>query len=255
QLTFSAPVVAGGASSAQTMLDSPQAQAPASAAPVPAAVAIPPTAPPPTSEGRGFPWGRVLIGLGALVVLGIIAVVAILVVGGFFLAPEPVAPVPPVPPAQQPAQPTAPVVQPTVAVQQPPAAAPPAAAPPSGPTQAAPVGSVPGSCADDSLFLTDITIPDGTVLSANATFVKTWEIQNTGTCTWDGYNLVWISDARMNAAISTPVGRVEPGQTIQVSVTLVAPPAPGEHRANFQMQNASGARFGDMPYVIVIVQI
>jgi len=40
-------------------------------------------------------------------------------------------------------------------------------------------------CAD-SIFVQDMTIPDGTVETAGAVFQKTWRMRNTGTCAWDG---------------------------------------------------------------------
>src|SRR5512140_2447803 len=33
-------------------------------------------------------------------------------------------------------------------------------------------------------FIKDVTIPDGTQLSVNEVFTKTWRLQNRGTCTW-----------------------------------------------------------------------
>jgi len=36
----------------------------------------------------------------------------------------------------------------------------------------------------DSLFLVDVTIPDGTIMAPEEKFVKTWKFKNTGTCGW-----------------------------------------------------------------------
>src|SRR5688572_33446410 len=33
-------------------------------------------------------------------------------------------------------------------------------------------------------FIKDVTVPDGTQLSAGEVFTKTWRLQNRGTCTW-----------------------------------------------------------------------
>ena len=33
-------------------------------------------------------------------------------------------------------------------------------------------------------FVSDVTVPDDTVVPAGSTFVKTWRIRNDGTCTW-----------------------------------------------------------------------
>ena len=46
-------------------------------------------------------------------------------------------------------------------------------------------GSAPATSACDvSVFITDVTIPDGTLMAPGQNFDKTWRIQNSGTCTW-----------------------------------------------------------------------
>ena len=45
-----------------------------------------------------------------------------------------------------------------------------------------------GDACNNSSFVSDVTIPDGTVLPAGQNFDKVWAVKNTGTCTWDdGY--------------------------------------------------------------------
>ena len=36
----------------------------------------------------------------------------------------------------------------------------------------------------DAVYVSDVTIPDGTVLAPGEEFVKTWKFQNTGSCAW-----------------------------------------------------------------------
>ena len=46
---------------------------------------------------------------------------------------------------------------------------------------------------DNATFISDVTIPDGTVLSPGRTFGKTWRLKNTGTTTWSsGYQLAFV---------------------------------------------------------------
>lgn len=95
-------------------------------------------------------------------------------------------------------------------------------------------------------FVTDITIPDGTTLQPNETFVKTWRIKNRGTCTWTpDYSLTFNGGDQMgyNTTIRLP-GYVAPGQSIDVSVTLTAQTNPGSYRSYWIMRNASGVLFG-----------
>ena len=49
------------------------------------------------------------------------------------------------------------------------------------PTNTKPVATATQNC-DDADFVTDVTIPDGTTLSPNEDFTKTWRLKNAGTC-------------------------------------------------------------------------
>jgi len=46
---------------------------------------------------------------------------------------------------------------------------------------------------DNSVYVNDVTIPDGTVMTPGQTFTKAWAVQNAGTCTWNtNYRLVHV---------------------------------------------------------------
>ena len=95
-------------------------------------------------------------------------------------------------------------------------------------------------------FVKDVTIPDGTQLSAGEAFTKTWRLQNRGTCTWTpDYMLVYTSGDQMGSttAVRLP-GNVPPGGTVDVSVTLTAPALNGYQRSYWMLRNPSGALFG-----------
>ena len=90
------------------------------------------------------------------------------------------------------------------------------------------------ACVDAAKFVADVTIPDGTVVSANTAFTKTWRLKNTGTCTWDSsYLVAYISDTTMSQQPGywiVPQGQtVAPGQTVDVSVGMTAPPENGSY--------------------------
>jgi len=102
------------------------------------------------------------------------------------------------------------------------------------------------SYCDWVLFVKDVSIPDGTQLSAGETFTKVWRLQNRGTCTWTpDYMLVFTSGDQMGAttAVRLP-GNVAPGQSVDVSVTLTAPASAGYHISYWMLRNPSGALFG-----------
>jgi len=125
--------------------------------------------------------------------------------------------------------------------------------PPIIPTPPPPSPSPPST--DSATFVSDVTLPDGTVVSPGQALVKTWRMQNTGTSTWDsGYQLVFIGGEQMGApaAVNVP-GTVSPGATVDLSVAMAAPSEPGTHRGEWKLRNSQGVFFGDKLWVQITV--
>jgi hypothetical protein len=106
--------------------------------------------------------------------------------------------------------------------------------------------ATPAGCADRAAFVGDVTIPDKTRLAPGAAFVKTWRLRNSGTCTWDStYALVFAGgDAMSGPAWLSLAGLVQPGSTVDVSVSLAAPAANGAYRGSWLLRNGKGVLFG-----------
>ncbi len=91
-------------------------------------------------------------------------------------------------------------------------------------------GNVIPTVCDRIKFIKDVSIPDNTVFAPDASFTKTWKLQNAGTCTWgSGYRLVLDSGDLMSgpASVNLP-STVAPGQEIDVSVNFKSPQQTGE---------------------------
>lgn len=117
-------------------------------------------------------------------------------------------------------------------------------------TNAAP----PTSACDVSVFVTDVTVPDGTVMAPGQNFDKTWRIQNSGTCAWTAtYKAVFTGSG--NGALggaSTPIGKVvNPGETIDITVEFVAPTTGGDYVSWWKLQNDASVFFGT-PFSVAI---
>jgi hypothetical protein len=95
-------------------------------------------------------------------------------------------------------------------------------------------------------FVSDVTIPDGSSIVTGATFTKTWRLRNTGSCTWNtSYSLVFDRGEKMSGPDAQPLaGSVAPGQTVDISVSLTAPNAPGNYRGHWRLRDGSGVLFG-----------
>lgn len=124
----------------------------------------------------------------------------------------------------------------------------------------APVSSpVQGDTCHNSAYVSDVTIPDDTVIKPGADFDKTWRIQNSGSCLWDdGYQLVFVSGDRAldpaNYVIDESSEFVDSGETADMTVRLTAPLAAGTYTANYRMQTDTGVFFGETIYVRIKVQ-
>jgi hypothetical protein len=111
------------------------------------------------------------------------------------------------------------------------------------------------SSADQALFVSDVTIPDGTDLQPGVSFTKTWRLSNAGTSTWTtSYSLVFISGDRMGDVSSVKLEEeIAPGKQVDISVDLVAPASTGHYRGYWKMLNAAGQFFEDSVYVDIDV--
>ena len=99
---------------------------------------------------------------------------------------------------------------------------------------------------DQAGFVRDVTIPDGTLLQPGRSFVKTWRLSNTGTCLWTAdYALVFLNGSVMGGpAVQRLNATVRPGESLDVSVNLVAPQSKGVYSGNWMLRNAQGVLFG-----------
>jgi hypothetical protein len=95
-------------------------------------------------------------------------------------------------------------------------------------------------------YVTDVTVPDGTVFAPNTPFIKTWRLKNIGTCSWTtAYALVYASGDKMGGmdSMNLPV-TVASGQMIDLSLDLTSPAAPGHYRGYWLLRDGGGLLFG-----------
>jgi len=107
---------------------------------------------------------------------------------------------------------------------------------------------------DNSAFVGDVTIPDGSELAPSEAFTKTWKFKNTGSCTWsDSYSITFISGNEMGSS-NTEIGQsVAVGDNAEISVSLTTPDTVGTYTGYWRLANESGSIFGEKVYVQVVV--
>jgi hypothetical protein len=94
-------------------------------------------------------------------------------------------------------------------------------------------------------FIDDVTIPDDTEMLPGQEFIKTWRLQNIGTCTWTNqYALIFVSGDQMNGTSPQPlIGSIAPNSTVDISVTLKAPGTTGPYRGNWVLFTPSAFNY------------
>ena len=122
-----------------------------------------------------------------------------------------------------------------------------------------PAGSGAGGLAvgcNNAVFVGE-TIPDGTIIQPAKKFTKTWQLQNTGTCTWDeGYSFAFKSGEQMqgeNVIINQSDEFTAPGHSQSFNIHMWAPDAHGEYIGYWQMKDDHGNWFGSL--VSVDIQV
>lgn len=112
-------------------------------------------------------------------------------------------------------------------------------------TSVPPIVTVAARC-DSASFEGDVTYPDGSIVGRSTPFKKTWRIKNTGTCTWTtSYSIVYVSGEKFGAKNAYPMPEsVSPGETVTISIDLIAPDSNGDYRGDWKLRNASGVIFG-----------
>ena len=96
-------------------------------------------------------------------------------------------------------------------------------------------------------FISDATIPDGTLMTPGNEFIKTWRLKNSGTCAWtSGYALIFDHGDQMDgdAMVQFTSGEVKPGEAVDISVRLTAPEKDGTYQGHWKLRSDKNEIFG-----------
>ncbi|MBC8456402.1 MAG: DUF4062 domain-containing protein [Deltaproteobacteria bacterium] len=94
---------------------------------------------------------------------------------------------------------------------------------------------------DDSIFVADVTIPDGTIVEPTEKFEKVWEIRNNGMVVWENRFLREKnrSDLISNSRL-VEIPRILPEEVARINVVFTVPKYPGSYRSYWKMVTANG---------------
>ncbi|MGB9672654.1 MAG: NBR1-Ig-like domain-containing protein [Anaerolineales bacterium] len=104
----------------------------------------------------------------------------------------------------------------------------------------------PSGLCDQAQFIKDVTISDGSLLPAGASFTKIWRIKNIGYCTWtEDYALRYVDGDFMGVSKTYPFNdTVSPGEIVDIAVALTAPNKSGNAKSYWMLSNESNQLFG-----------
>jgi len=109
----------------------------------------------------------------------------------------------------------------------------------------------PGSSEDGMTFITDVSIPDGFVVNANESVIKTWRIQNSGTRDWYGYVIAFESGEPMGT-MEQVIPDTPAGETLDISIDMTAPGGPGSYSGRWEVRSPEGVSLGGLTCVITV---
>jgi hypothetical protein len=98
-------------------------------------------------------------------------------------------------------------------------------------------------------FVKDITFPDNSVVAPGQSLTKIWRLKNSGSCTWNSsYAIVFASGHKMNGPDVIELNvTVYPGETMDLSIDLVAPTTSGDYAGYWRMRGPDNVTFGTNP--------
>ncbi|WVZ86122.1 hypothetical protein U9M48_032956 [Paspalum notatum var. saurae] len=112
---------------------------------------------------------------------------------------------------------------------------------------------------NDSQFIKDVTVPDGTPMAPSTLFTKIWRLRNCGSTIWPyGTQLVWVGGDHLaclgsvRLAIS-PNGGIKPFDETEVIVNFLTPAKPGRYISYWRLALPSGLKFGQRIWVHIQV--
>jgi hypothetical protein len=102
---------------------------------------------------------------------------------------------------------------------------------------------------DRAALVAIVKAPDGTSFHPGDPVVRTWQVKNTGSCTWTtDYQLVFAKGYDFLSVRSIHLAQtVAPGETANITLTFPAPEMLGTYQSTWNLQDPSGMLFGVGP--------
>lgn len=109
----------------------------------------------------------------------------------------------------------------------------------------------------EAVFVRDVTVPDGTNVTAKVQFQKTWSVKNTSSAPWPKGVVLKMVDPKDDQLVVLGVGAINrvvgPGEETEIGVHLQAPSRPGRCVQYWRLFTEDGVAFGSRLWVDITV--
>jgi hypothetical protein len=110
-------------------------------------------------------------------------------------------------------------------------------------------------CINGLTFISDVTIPDLSIVSAGSPLDKQWLVQNSGSCNWDSsYRMRLVAGDALGASPEQALYPARAGMQANLRIIFTAPMIQGEYFSEWQAFDGQGVPFGESFFIKVIVQ-
>ncbi len=111
-------------------------------------------------------------------------------------------------------------------------------------------------CTNNLTYVNDLTIPDGTSVSAGQSIDKQWLVTNSGTCDWDAHYRLKLTDGdAMGVATELALYPARADAQATLRILFTAPQSAGTYRSAWQAISPDGVAFGDTIFIQITVSL
>lgn len=129
------------------------------------------------------------------------------------------------------------------------------ATPRPSPTPEEPTATPLPPCIPSLRYLSDLTYPDGTLVSPGQRIQKQWQVENNGSCDWEaGYRLKLVGGYPLGVFGEVALYPARAGTQAVIEIVFTAPLEAGLYRTAWQAYSAEDLPFGDVVYMEIVVQ-
>ena len=104
-------------------------------------------------------------------------------------------------------------------------------------------------------YISDLSLPDGTIVEPGQTLDKRWQVENSGSCNWDKrYRLKLVAGPNLGASIDQALYPARSNTQTMIRIIFTAPDESGVQRSAWQAHDPHGEPFGDPIFIEIAVQ-